>query len=185
MKHIYFLIGVLGTITISGCGLFGGKGGGADRGEVLGVAARSAPSEIPVGMAYIPLGTFLMGQTDQDITFAQISQTRQVTIPAFFMDQTEITNSQYRQFVNWVRDSIAIVSYLNDPKYYLGATGKGAAAPNPTGKKYIDWKYAKQNPLLLQVQNAVLQVLMLPGYRKCTTKTTIVSLIAMNLMYVY
>ncbi|MES2807771.1 MAG: SUMF1/EgtB/PvdO family nonheme iron enzyme [Bacteroidota bacterium] len=148
MKQIYFLLGVLVTVTTSGC-LFGNKGGGgADRGEVLGVAARSTTAEIPVGMAYIPSGTFLMGQTDQDITFSQISQTRQVTIPAFFMDQTEITNSQYRQFVNWVRDSIAITSYLNDPKYYLGAaTGRGAApAPNPTGKKYINWKYVKQHP---------------------------------------
>jgi len=65
-------------------------------------------------MVYVPGGSFLMGQTDQDVTFAQISQTKQVTIAPFFMDQTEVTNSQYRQFVNWVRDSIAITSYLND-----------------------------------------------------------------------
>jgi sulfatase modifying factor 1 len=146
MKQIYFLIGVLVSGMFSGC--FLGKGG-SDRGEVLGVSAKSSTTEIPVGMAYIPSGTFLLGQTDQDITFAQIAQTKQVTIPAFFMDQTEISNSQYRQFVNWVRDSIAITSYLNDPKYYLGAaTGKGGAQPaNPNGKKYINWKYAKQHPI--------------------------------------
>jgi sulfatase modifying factor 1 len=147
MKKIYFLSAILGTALVSGC-IFGGKGG-SDRGEILGAASKNAITEVPYGMAYIPSGTFLMGQTDQDITFAQIAQTKQVTIPAFFMDQTEISNSQYRQFVNWVRDSIAITSYLNDPKYYLGAaTGKGAAAAaNPSGKKYINWQYVKRYPI--------------------------------------
>jgi gliding motility-associated lipoprotein GldK len=97
-------------------------------------------------MVYVPGGSFLMGQTDQDVTFAQISQTKQVTIPPFFMDQTEITNSQYRKFVNWVRDSIAITSFVNDPKYYL-TPAKGAAAP-AGGKKYINWAYVKKNPVM-------------------------------------
>ncbi|MES2376255.1 MAG: SUMF1/EgtB/PvdO family nonheme iron enzyme [Bacteroidota bacterium] len=151
MKQIYFLIiGLVGVVVLEGCPGLGG-GGGDNRGEAIGVKySSSATSEVPVGMAYIPSGTFLMGQTDQDITFAQIAQTKQVTIPAFFMDQTEISNSQYRQFVNWVRDSIAITQYLNDPKYYFGApTGRGAAAavPNPSGKKYINWKYVSQHPV--------------------------------------
>jgi formylglycine-generating enzyme required for sulfatase activity len=109
MKHIYFLIAILSAGVLAGCG------SSSDRGEVVGVPAKSFRAEVPYGMIYVPSGSFLMGQTDQDVTFAQIAQTKQVTIPAFFMDQTEITNSQYRQFVNWVRDSIAIVNYLNDP----------------------------------------------------------------------
>ncbi|MDB4925652.1 SUMF1/EgtB/PvdO family nonheme iron enzyme [Mucilaginibacter sp.] len=141
MKQIYFLIAVLVTGILSGCGKK------TDRGEVLGADRKSAPhTEVPYGMAYIPSGSFLMGQTDQDITFAQIAQTKQVTIPAFFMDQTETSNTQYRQFVNWVRDSIAITSYLNDPKYYIGANAKTPNA-NPTGKKYINWNYVKSNPI--------------------------------------
>ena len=28
------------------------------------------------------------------------------TVRSFYMDETEITNSEYRQFVNWVKDSI-------------------------------------------------------------------------------
>ena len=87
-----------------------------------------------------------MGQTDQDVTFAQIAQTKQVTVPPFFMDQTAITNSQYRQFVNWVRDSIAITNFVNDPKYYM-VPAKGSA-PSPSGKKYINWAYVKKNPVM-------------------------------------
>ena len=139
MKQTYLLVVIFLVVGLSSCSKRG------DRGEILGVSAKSFRSEVPYGMVYIPSGSYLMGQTDQDITFAQISQTKQVTIPAFFMDQTEITNSQYRQFVNWVRDSIAITQYLNDPKYYV--TPKGAAAANTTGPKYINWDYVKKNPI--------------------------------------
>jgi formylglycine-generating enzyme len=141
MKHIYFLIAVLSAGVLAGCG------SSSDRGEVVGVPARSFRAEVPYGMVYVPSGSFLMGQTDQDVTFAQIAQTKQVTIPAFFMDQTEITNSQYRQFVNWVRDSIAIVNYLNDPKYYITPKGAAATAANTGGKKYINWEYVRRNPI--------------------------------------
>jgi gliding motility-associated lipoprotein GldK len=123
-----------------------GCSNGGDRGEVVGVPQRAFRAEVPYGMVYIPGGSFLMGQTDQDITFSQTAQTKQVTIAPFFMDQTEITNSQYRQFVNWVRDSIAITGYANDPKYFLNPPA-GAAA-NPGGKKYINWAYAKKNPVM-------------------------------------
>ena len=97
-------------------------------------------------MVYIPGGSFLMGQTDQDVTFAQIAQNKQVTIAPFFMDQTEITNSQYRMFVNWVRDSIAITKYLNDDTYYIHPRGAAANAPTD-GKKYIDWNKVARMPL--------------------------------------
>jgi formylglycine-generating enzyme len=142
MKHIYFLIAVLSAGVLAGCG------SSADRGEVVGVPARAFKAEVPYGMVYVPSGSFLMGQTDQDVTFAQIAQTKQVTIPAFFMDQTEITNSQYRQFVNRVRDSIAIVNYLSDdPKYFITPKGATAPAANAGGKKYINWEYVRRNPI--------------------------------------
>jgi formylglycine-generating enzyme len=139
MKQIYFLIAILACGILSGCS----KGG--DRGELTGIPQRSFRAEVPFGMVYIPGGSFLMGQTDQDITFSQISQTKQVTVPPFFMDQTEITNSQYKQFVNWVRDSIAITNFLGDEKYYLKPQ-KGAASSN--GKKYINWAYVKKFPVM-------------------------------------
>lgn len=115
----------------------------SDRGEVLGIQQRGFRAELPAGMVYIPGGSFLMGQTDQDITFAQIAQTKQVTVSPFFMDQTEITNSQYHQFINWVRDSIAITRYMNDDKYYYKPKN-GDAAGN---QKYINWEYVKRNPI--------------------------------------
>lgn len=138
MKKVYYLFVLLIVGILSSCGR------GNDRGEVKGVPQKSFRAEIPYGMVYIPGGSFLMGQTDQDVTFAQIAQNKQVTVPPFFMDQTELSNSQYKQFVNWVRDSIAITSYMGDEKYYL-KPAKGAT--NTGGKKIINWTYVQQHPV--------------------------------------
>ena len=78
------------------------------RGELTGVYGRSLwyhPD--PYGMLYIPAGSFNMGQSDQDVPMAHYSRTKTVSQGAFYMDQTEISNNEYRQFVVWVRDSIA------------------------------------------------------------------------------
>ncbi|RVU01578.1 gliding motility-associated lipoprotein [Mucilaginibacter limnophilus] len=135
MKHIYFYLALVAGVVITGCRSSGG-------GEVTGVPQKSFRSEVPYGMVYIPGGSFLMGQTDQDVTFAQIAQTKQVTVSPFFMDQTEISNTQYKQYVNWVRDSIAISNYLNDDKYYYQPKNKDA---NTSGQKFINWDYVSKN----------------------------------------
>lgn len=133
MRKLYF-IAISAIVAIaSSCG----KGGA--NGELVGVQSKKFKNnEIPYGMVYIPAGTFLMGQTDQDVTFAQTSQNKQVTVGAFYMDETEITNSEYRQFVNWVRDSIAITNFLQDDQFYIKP--KGNAVADGSGRKYIDWK---------------------------------------------
>ncbi len=138
MKKIYFLLAVV-ICALEGC--LGTKAD-ADRGEVRPPAVRTFRATTPYGMVYVPGGSFLQGQTDQDVTFAQTTQNKQVTISAFFMDQTEVSNATYNEFVNWVRDSIAITNYLNDDKFYV-KPAKGAAA-NPSGRKYIDWSKSKR-----------------------------------------
>src|SRR4028119_2055187 len=61
----------------------------------------------PIGMVYVPPGTFHMGPSDEDINFNFTARNKQVSINGFWMDATEITNNEYRQFVWWVRDSLA------------------------------------------------------------------------------
>src|SRR5690606_14747353 len=68
---------------------------------------------------------------------SQFPQNKQVTISAFYMDETEITNSEYKQFVHWVRDSIAIKRLgTGSEKYMLKPKGKDATA----SATFIDWK---------------------------------------------
>ena len=81
--------------------------GSSNNGELTGVQGRKKFFEPePLEMAFIPAGNFMMGPSDQDAVFALNSITKSVTVEAFWMDQTEITNNKYRQFVYYVRDSI-------------------------------------------------------------------------------
>lgn len=61
----------------------------------------------PFGMVKVEGGAYTMGANDQNVPYAQTTPVRTVTMHSFWMDQTEITNNEYRQFVHWVRDSIA------------------------------------------------------------------------------
>jgi len=91
----------IGMMTLAGCGT-------SSNGELTGVLHREKWFQPdPYGMVYIPSGSFTMGPSDQDVPYAITAQGKTVTIPAFYMDNTEITNNEYRQFVYWVQDSLA------------------------------------------------------------------------------
>ena len=76
------------------------------KGELVGVKGKKYYPEKPFGMVLVPGGSFIMGKSDDDIAGIQDAPQKTVTVRSFYMDETEITNSEYRQFVNWVRDSI-------------------------------------------------------------------------------
>ncbi|RZJ70648.1 MAG: gliding motility lipoprotein GldK [Flavobacterium sp.] len=79
--------------------------GSSDRGELVGVRGKKWRPEKPYGMALVPGGAFIMGKADDDLANLQDAPTKTVTVRSFYMDETEITNSEYRQFVEWVKDS--------------------------------------------------------------------------------
>ena len=82
--------------------------GSSDNGFLVGVQNRPEWYQPdPYGMLFIPNGSYNMGNSDQDVPYAQVSGSKTVTVQAFYMDETEITNNEYREFVNWVMDSIA------------------------------------------------------------------------------
>ena len=77
-------------------------------GELVGAVKSSQFQEAhPYGMVFIRKGSFLMGPNSQSAVFSQDDNNIMATVHAFWMDESEITNNEYRQFVNWVRDSIA------------------------------------------------------------------------------
>ncbi|NJC26449.1 T9SS ring complex lipoprotein PorK/GldK [Neolewinella antarctica] len=82
--------------------------GSSETGELLGVSDRPDWKGIsPYGMVYVPSGTAHVGNSDQDITGTYIQRPKRITINGFYMDDTEISNNEYRQFIHWIRDSIA------------------------------------------------------------------------------
>ncbi|MBW6497432.1 MAG: SUMF1/EgtB/PvdO family nonheme iron enzyme [Bacteroidales bacterium] len=99
MKKLIFI--AVAAVLFASCDRSG-------RGHLTGVLDRpDAFYADPPGMVFIPMGSFIMGPSDEDIAYAHNAISKTMSMPAFYMDETEITNNQYRQFVFWVRDSLA------------------------------------------------------------------------------
>jgi formylglycine-generating enzyme len=96
----------------------------------------------PYGMVYVPRGSYVVGPSDDEMqNFGNSS--KRVTVEAFWMDDTEITNNEYRQFVHWVRDSIARKmlgqTYSNFMKTE-DARGVPLTEPTINWRERINWR---------------------------------------------
>ncbi len=112
MKKIISLIAVLAVLASCSRG---------DRGQLVGAEGKKWNPEKPYGMTLIPGGAFIMGKSDDDIADMKNAPPKTVTVRSFYMDETEITNAEYRQFTNWVRDSI-VRTMLAIEADFTGAT---------------------------------------------------------------
>ena len=127
MKKVIFSA-LITIVVLSGCG-------SSNTGELTGIAGRKNFFEPePFEMAFIPAGSFEMGPSDQDAVFAANAISKTVTVDAFWMDQTEITNNKYRQFVYYVRDSILRTNLGNagipDREYFMVDREGNVIEPN-------------------------------------------------------
>ena len=130
MKRLFFFAGLSSILLLSGCHRSGS-------GELVGVEKRGKYFEpAPLGMALIPGRSLNIGPGDQDVASAS-APTRTIDVSTFWMDDTEITNNEYRQFVYWVKDSIAR-KMLGDQfeEFKVVEDRKG----NPIDPPIIDWK---------------------------------------------
>lgn len=50
-------------------------------------------------LVLIPGGTFTMGQTAEDVTYEWDNVARRVTVTSFYMDETEVANIDYREYL--------------------------------------------------------------------------------------
>ncbi len=126
-------------------GLLYSCGGTTDKGELVGVKGAKWHPEKPFGMTLISGGSFIMGKSDEDVAHVLDASTKTVTVRSFYMDETEITNSEYRQFVNWVKDStmrvrLAILAEETGQKPAVAA-GKGK-----TSGSIGDFAFNDQDP---------------------------------------
>lgn len=77
-------------------------------GELIGVVGREKWYQPdPFGTLFIPMGSYHMGPDDEEAPMAHTTKSKMVSVQAFYIDDSEISNNEYRQFINWVRDSIA------------------------------------------------------------------------------
>ena len=119
-KFSKILVAVLAVMLVTSCAE-------RDNGQLVGVLDRPTWKGInPYGMVYIPSGTLHIGPSDQDVNHTLVQRPKAISIQGFYMDDTEITNNEYRQFAYWIRDSLAhdIMGNFDE---------------NDAGDEYIDW----------------------------------------------
>jgi formylglycine-generating enzyme len=98
MKRLLVLASFIAVVT--GCN--------QKTGELIGVGGREPWFQPdPYGTLWIPMGSYHMGPSDEEVTMAHTAKSKMVSVQAFYIDDSEISNNEYRQFVYWVRDSIA------------------------------------------------------------------------------
>ena len=106
MKKGLFAVGIL-TLFITVVSCMSSRGSAeATGGEVTGVGGSAISEPAPYGMVLIKRGSLKMGTDNTDSLWGKKMPEREISVDAFWMDETEVTNSKYRQFVLWVRDSI-------------------------------------------------------------------------------
>ena len=54
------------------------------------------------GLVLVQGGTFTMGRTEQEIKMDWDNIPRRVTVASFYMDETEVANLHYREYLYWV-----------------------------------------------------------------------------------
>ncbi len=128
---------------------------------------KTGPNLVP-----IQGGTFMMGLTEEDVTFEWDNVPRRVTVSSFYMDETEVSNIDYKEYLYWTkktyktypqvhrealpdtlvwREELAynepfIQTYFRHPSYddypVVGVSWEQAT-------KYAEWRTDRVNEMLL------------------------------------
>ncbi len=127
-KLIYICITILCTSCV---------GKNSSMSEYFSIIRSSRPffEPTPYGMTYVPRGSFTLGAADE--VSEEILNQKRVTIEAFWIDETEITNDEYRQYVFWVRDSLFRKRLAEENPKFLVTENKKTKQPLET--PYLDW----------------------------------------------
>lgn len=135
---------VLSALLLVSC--FGSRQAAVLGGEVTGSGGSGFREPAPYGMVLIKRGSLKIGDEEGDSLWGSNIPVRDMSVESFWMDEKEVSNSKYRQFVYWVRDSI-IRTRLADPAYggdetYMITEDKYGepVTPHLNWAKPIPWK---------------------------------------------
>lgn len=153
VKLIHVLCGMLVLLlgTLPSC--MGTTGASmSNGGELTGVSVGPAWNEpAPYGMVLVKRGSVKMGPEKQDTLWGTKVPQREISVESFWMDETEVTVGEYKQFIHWVRDSI-IRERLADPAYGGNELYKieedregNPIKPHLNWAKAIPWKRATED----------------------------------------
>jgi gliding motility-associated lipoprotein GldJ len=88
------------------------------------------------GLLLVEGGTFTMGRTENDVMYDWNNRATRVTVSSFYMDQTEVTNFQWLEYLYWI--SRAYESY---PMVYKNALPDTLCWRSPLAfnEKFVDY----------------------------------------------
>ena len=154
MKKLVFLSTIVISLTLLSCmGMQLGSVSTMQGGEVTGVSGTAVNEPAPYGMVLIQRGSIKVGEENVDSLWGSSAPLKNISVDAFWMDEAEVSNAKYRQFVFWVRDSI-IRERLADPAFGGDETFKitedefgEPITPYLNWKKPIPWKKPTEDEL--------------------------------------
>ena len=98
------------AVIFSGCGLFrrgsessrttGWEYNSEENGNIPYLSGYE--QNVGPGLRFIQGGTFTMGRVEQDVMYKWDNHPRRVTVASFYMDETEISNQDYREYIHWL-----------------------------------------------------------------------------------
>lgn len=115
MNRLKFIpVLIVSIVTFSGCSMLGGGGGGANDSSTTGWSYNDPDNggfevnmryeqQTGPGLVFIEGGSFTMGRTEQDVMYDWNNIPRRVTISSFYMDETEVQNVDYREYLYWIQ----------------------------------------------------------------------------------
>jgi gliding motility-associated lipoprotein GldJ len=59
------------------------------------------------GLVFVQGGSFVMGAKDEDVMRDWNNLPRKVTVPSFFIDETEVANVHYREYIYWIENTFS------------------------------------------------------------------------------
>ncbi len=90
------------------------------------------------GLVLIEGGTFTMGRVEQDVMFDYNNEPRRVTVSSFYMDETEVRNVDYREYLYWLQRV-----YTDYPEVYHNALPDTLVWRSPLGynEPYVQYYF--------------------------------------------
>ncbi len=88
------------------------------------------------GLLLVEGGTFTMGRTENDVMYDWNNRATRVTVSSFYMDQTEVTNFQWLEYLYWISRA-----YTDYPMVYKNALPDTLCWRSPLAfnEKYVEY----------------------------------------------
>ncbi len=106
MKTLRFFVVAIAGLAIASCSRDASESTGWDYNNVNQGGYQKVPfvdQETGPGLILVQGGTFTMGMVEQDVMYDWNNRPARVTVSSFYMDQTEVTNFHWCEYLYWLR----------------------------------------------------------------------------------